>query len=86
MSAWPLQDAKARFSELVDTTLKKGPQIVTRRGVETVVVVPIEEWRRLTSSQRPDIIKLLVDEGPKFEEFSLPDRKKWRLRPPVKFE
>ncbi len=86
MSAWPLQDAKARFSELVDTAIKKGPQIVTRRGVETVVVVPIEEWRRITSSKRPDIIKLLVDEGPKFEEFPLPDRKKWRLRPPVKFE
>ena len=86
MSAWPLQDAKARFSELVDTAIKKGPQIVTRRGVETVVVVPIEEWRRVTSSNRPDIIKLLVDEGPKFEEFPLPDRKKWRSRPPVEFE
>ena len=86
MSAWPLQDAKARFSELVDTAIKKGPQIVTRRGVETVVVVPIEEWRRLTSSKPKDIIRLLVDEGPKFEEFPLPDRKKWRLRPPVKFE
>lgn len=85
MSAWPLQDAKARFSELVDTTLKKGPQIVTRRGVETVVVVPIEEWRRLTSSQRPDIKKLLLDDGPKFD-IPLPDRKRWRLRPPVKFE
>ena len=86
MSAWPLQDAKARFSELVDTTLKKGPQVVTRRGVETVVVVPIEEWRRLTSSKRPDIKKLLLEDGPKFETFPLPDRKKWRSRPPVEFE
>ncbi len=85
MSAWPLQDAKARFSELVDTAIKKGPQIVTRRGVETVVVVPIEEWRRVTSSKRPDIKKLLLEDGPKFD-IPLPDRKRWRLRPPVKFE
>ena len=34
---WPVQDAKARFSELLDTTLAEGPQIVTKRGVETVV-------------------------------------------------
>jgi prevent-host-death family protein len=85
MPAWPLQDAKARFSELVDTALKKGPQVVTRRGVETVVIVPVEEWRRLTSSARPDIIKLLVDDGPKFD-IPLPDRKQWRWRPRVKFE
>ncbi len=86
MGSWPLQDAKARFSELVDVTLKKGPQVVTRRGVETVVVVPIEEWKRLTSSPRPDIKKLLLEDGPKFDEFPLPDRKKWRSRPPVTFE
>src|ERR1017187_9506515 len=47
MSSWPVQDAKARFSELLDASVEKGPQIVTRRGVETAVLVPIEEWRRL---------------------------------------
>ena len=36
MSSWPVQDAKARFSELLDTALKQGPQVVTRRGVEAV--------------------------------------------------
>jgi antitoxin Phd len=87
MPSWPLQDAKAKFSELVDTTLKKGPQVVTRRGIETVVVVPIDEWRRLTSSARPDIKKVLIEDGPKFE-IPLPDRKswRWRRRPPVEFE
>jgi len=82
MGSWPLQDAKAKFSELVDTTLRKGPQVVTRRGVETVVVVPIEEWRKLTSSVRADIKRLLIDDGPKLE-IPLPDRKRWRWLPPV---
>ena len=51
MKHWPVQDAKARFSELLEASVKEGPQIVTRRGVETAVVVPIEEWKRLTESR-----------------------------------
>jgi len=42
MSSWQVQDAKARFSEFLDATIKKGPQVVTRRGIETAVLVPIE--------------------------------------------
>ena len=60
MAAWQVQDAKARFSELLETTLKKGPQIVTRRGVEAAVLVPIEEWHRLQRSARPGLKALLV--------------------------
>jgi prevent-host-death family protein len=40
--AWQVQDAKARFSELLDETLEKGPQVVTKRGVETAVLVSIK--------------------------------------------
>ena len=43
MTKWQLQDAKARFSELIDDTLDKGPQIVTRRGIDTAVVISFEE-------------------------------------------
>ena len=85
MPSWPLQDAKARFSELVEETLKKGPQIVTRRGVETVAIVPIEEWRRLQATVRPNIQKILIEDGPKFE-MVIPSRKSWRWRRAVKFE
>jgi hypothetical protein len=35
MTKWQLQEAKARFSELIDDTLEKGPQVVTRRGIDT---------------------------------------------------
>ncbi len=48
---WQLQDAKNRFSELVDTALDRGPQVVTRRGKDAVVVVPIDAYRRLTRPQ-----------------------------------
>ncbi len=37
MASWQVQDAKARFSEFLDATIKKGPQVVTRRGVKTAV-------------------------------------------------
>ena len=45
---WQLQDAKNRFSELVETALRSGPQVVTRRGEDAVVIVPAETYRDLT--------------------------------------
>lgn len=65
--AWAIQDAKARFSEFVDTSLREGPQVVTRRGVEVAVLAPIEEWRRLTRSTRPSLKDLLLVPSPRFE-------------------
>ena len=44
---WQLQDAKSKFSELVEQALANGVQIVTRRGQKTVVVLPFEEYQRL---------------------------------------
>ena len=84
MGTWQLQDAKARFSKLLQTTLKKGPQVVTRRGVEAAVLVPIEEWKRLQRSSRPSVKALLLGPGPRFENL-IPDRRKLRRRKPVKF-
>jgi prevent-host-death family protein len=46
---WQLQDAKARFSELVQKTLDEGPQRITRHGKPSVVMVSNEEYSRLTS-------------------------------------
>jgi len=85
MPSWALQDAKARFSELVDETLKKGPQIVTRRGVETVVVVPVEEWKRLKESSKPSFKELLLERGPRFEDI-VPPRGRLKSRKPPEFE
>ena len=47
MATWQLQEAKSRFSELVDQTITQGPQTVSRRGVDTVVVISLHEFKRL---------------------------------------
>jgi antitoxin Phd len=61
MHTWPVQDAKARFSELLDACLTEGPQMVTRRGAEVAVLVCVHEWRRLQSKARPPLKQLLLD-------------------------
>jgi antitoxin Phd len=85
MSQWQVQDAKARFSELLDETIKKGPQVVTRRGIETAVLVPIEEWSRLQKAARPSLKALLLAPDARFDDF-VAERRKLRRRPPVEFE
>jgi prevent-host-death family protein len=47
MASWQLQQAKQRFSELVRRALSSGPQVVTRHGKATVVVVAAEEFGQL---------------------------------------
>jgi len=85
MASWAVQDAKARFSEFLDATIKKGPQIVTRRGIETAILVPIEEWNRLQASARPGLKALLLGPGPRLD-IAVPQRGKLRRRPIVEFE
>jgi len=62
MNAWPVHDAKARFNELLDACVNEGPQVVTRRGAETAVLVPIAEWKRLSSAARPSLKALLLSD------------------------
>jgi prevent-host-death family protein len=64
MKTWPVQDAKGRFSEMLDAGLKQGPQLVTKRGSEVAVLVPIEEWRHLHGAPVRSLKELLLtDEG-----------------------
>lgn len=51
MNNWQLQDAKNRLSEVVEKALHDGPQVITRHGVPTVVVVSVADYRRLSASQ-----------------------------------
>jgi antitoxin Phd len=74
-----VQDAKARFSELLEDCLREGPQVVTRGGVETAVLVPIAEWRRLCRSARPSLKELLLEDAPRA---TLPLRGGHRRRQP----
>ena len=81
MSSWQVQNAKALFSELLDATLKRGPQIITSRGVEMVAVVPIDEWHRILRAARPSLKEVLLAEGGRFE-LELPSGGRQRRRSP----
>ena len=62
MQTWPVQDAKARFSEFLDTCISEGPQMVTKQGAEAAVLVPVEVWRRMQASARPSLKQLLLSD------------------------
>ncbi|MEE3623064.1 type II toxin-antitoxin system Phd/YefM family antitoxin [Nitrospirillum sp. BR 11752] len=52
-TTWKLEDAKARFSEVVRRARTEGPQTVTTRGRDPVVVIAMEDLARLTPPQPP---------------------------------
>ncbi len=79
MRTWQVQDAKARFSELLDTCQTEGPQIVTKRGAEAAVLVPIAEWRRLQHASRPTLKEWLLADHPR-GDFDMPERSQLRSR------
>ena len=83
--AWQVQEAKARFSELLETSIAHGPQVVTKRGVETAVVVPIDQWRRLVGRTKPSLKELLLDTEARTEALT-PPRGGLRQREPLTFD
>ena len=82
MQTWPIQDAKDRFSEFLDTCLAQGPQMVTKRGTEAAVLVPAEEWRRLQAAARPSLKQLLLSDRAR-GDLAGPTRGQARRRPPA---
>jgi len=82
MQTWPIQDAKARFSEFLETCLAEGPQMVTKRGAEAAVLVSVSEWRRLKSAAPPSLKQLLLSDQARVE-LVLPERGKARRRNPT---
>ncbi len=61
MNTWPVQDAKARFSEFLQACLASGPQLVTKRGHEAAVLVPVGQWRQLQANSQPSLKQVLLD-------------------------
>ncbi len=57
--SWQVQEAKQKFSALVQRALDEGPQVVTRRGEEVVVVLSARDYRRLTRPM-PDFAEFLL--------------------------
>ena len=56
-TSWKLQDAKAKFSQVVENALKMGPQYVTRRGKDAVVILSVKEYQKITT-QKTDLERL----------------------------
>ena len=73
MKTWPEQDVKARFSEFLDTCISDGPQVVSRRGTETAVLVPLAEWKRLQNAARPSLKELLLSDVGRADELLIPE-------------
>ena len=81
MKTWPVQEAKARFSEFLETCLREGPQLVTRRGQDAAVLVPLSEWERLTRAAKPTLKELLLTDFAR-ADLNIPPRGKLRRRAP----
>ena len=61
---WRLQDAKARFSELVRRVRSEGPQHVTVHGRDEVVVIAAEEFNRLTGERTGELLIAALQASP----------------------
>jgi antitoxin Phd len=57
-AVWTVQDAKNRFSEVVEHALHEGPQTITRRGKETAVMVSMSAFRALAGT-KGDLVRFL---------------------------
>lgn len=82
---WQVQDAKAKFSELLAASLEDGPQIVTKRGVETAVLVSMETWQHLQALTRPSLRDCLLAPEARTETLT-PARRPYPYRSPSVLE
>jgi antitoxin Phd len=69
MDVWQVQEAKAHFSEVIERADRKGPQLITRHGIERAVVMSIEYYKTLLAN-KPDFKAHLLG-GPKVDDFSV---------------
>ena len=83
--AWQVQDAKARFSEMLEKALSDGPQIVTKRGKQAAVLVSAELWYDLEGRARPNLKELLLSDEARTDDL-VPPRRNFKLRPPIAFD
>jgi len=80
VNIWPVQDAKARFSEFLNACVNDGPQVVSRRGTQAAVLVPITQWNEMQAVARPTLKQWLLSDEARTETLA-PPRGKARRRP-----
>lgn len=76
---WRVREAEALLDQMLEASLREGPQVITRGGVETAVLVPIDRWRRLLHPARPSVKELLLADRPRTEALT-PPRHPFRRR------
>ena len=89
----PAFDIATPLSDLLETTLKEGPQVISKDGVEAAVLISIEDWKHLKASEpaslpeaeRRSLKEILLDpNGP--HDIYIPPRGRYGHRAPVEFE
>ena len=80
MQTWPIQDAKARFSEFLEACMSSGPQMVSKRGVDAAVLVPLPVWQRMQATSTMTLKELLLSDQGRSDIFSVPLRGKAKRR------
>ena len=78
---WKMEEAEARFDELLDSSIKRGPQIVTRGSVEVAVLVSIKDWRSSGAHAPSNLREWLLAPGARTERL-VPPRQSHRHRVP----
>ena len=69
---WQVRDANDRFDEMLEASLTEGPQIVIDGGVETAVLLPIDQWKRLQKTAKPTLKELLLAPEARTESLTPP--------------
>ena len=67
MQTWQLQDAKSKFSQLVDLAMKGEPQVVTKRGVEAVAIISVDALNKLKKNKNSLGLISVLKNGPKHD-------------------
>jgi len=85
MKIWPVHDAKARFSELLEQCISTGPQLVSKRGKVEAVLVPLSEWERMTANRPKNLKEWLLSDEHYRGDLDIPPRGSLRHRDPPEF-
>ncbi len=67
-NVWQLQEAKSRFSELVEKAISSGPQFVTRRGERAIVILSVKEYEKWKSPS--ENLLVFFQKAPRIEKIS----------------
>jgi len=81
MNLWPVQEAKSRFSELIDQSLTEGAQVITRHGLATAVVLSYTQWLAMSAKNKRDLKSVLLDPTTPSMELVIPPRGNMKSRP-----